>query len=48
LIGAGPVDGPSHLNTAEMLAPRAILLRRCGGGYGHTENFWREDTRSFA
>jgi hypothetical protein len=32
LIGAGPVDGPSHLTTAEMLAPRAILLRRCGGG----------------
>jgi hypothetical protein len=21
---AGPVDGPSHLTTAEMLAPRAI------------------------
>ncbi len=25
---AGPVDGPSHLTTAEMLAPRTIL---CGG-----------------
>jgi hypothetical protein len=22
-VGAGPVDGPSHLTTAEMLAPRA-------------------------
>jgi hypothetical protein len=25
-VGAGPVDGPSHLTTAEMLAPPATFF----------------------